>query len=877
MGFRVGPRKKKLHRIYFIQGDGSKNQYNFHTMLPILHYRNQIRTLLHSHKKLIVTAPPGTGKSTQVPQFFIDELTPQKQIVVLQPRRIAARTLASRVAEELGGACGEKVGYQVRFERKVSPDTVICFQTYGTFLQQLLVDPCASNVSILVFDEFHERTLEADLLLAWARMLAAGARPDLRIMVLSATLESGPLKTFLEGSAVVDVAEHSYPVSLLYQQPKPREPLAEQVDRSFNGLFPMKETGSVLVFLPGVYEIERAGEKVFESCRRRGFRLMMLHGKMRAAEQLDVLRMPAKEPCVILATNVAETSLTIPGVVAVIDSGLARVAAYDPERDRNTLYVSRISIQNATQRAGRAGRLTEGVCVRLWTKVDERVMPETIGPEMLRLDLARSVLSLFQLGTSLAKQYGGCKPGGRPQDPSGSTFTWLTPPAQERWNAALETLLRCGAIEVPQAQGLIPLTKLGERMARLPVEPAIAALLLASEMPPVRRVNIAMASVWENGAQVFTESKDLFDLAGELTLDKARKEFGRECHETRDQLERIVGIGRHPAPEKETGGGPLRDTVSKLWMRTFGHRIASKTLDGSLYMLGDGRTARLVLKKKPGQNEIVYPQLIVALTVHERGGRALDGHAQARQVSVPLYLPLDTAWLEEAFPNELKQETACRWDDVRKRVIVEKKVMFRSLVCKAEEIDRHRKYQSLVTACLAEKLADGAWDWKRHDPHAEQFVYKMKLAAEKYPEMVLPLMNSDDWELVRHELCEGKTSLAEVEKASVLQALKLYIGEMAARFIEKKAPDTIHLPSGKKARVTYFEGAPPEISARLGDLIGHKERFMLMDGRVEGIFNILAPNYRTVQKTADLGSFWKNTYPAIKSELKRKYPKHPWP
>lgn len=854
-------------------------------MLPILHYRDQIRTLLHSHKKLIVTAPPGTGKSTQIPQFFIDELTPGKQMVVLQPRRIAARTLASRVAEELGGACGERVGYQVRFERKVSADTCICFQTYGTFLQQLLADPCAANVSIIVFDEFHERTLEADLLLAWARMLATVVRPDLRIMVLSATLESGPLKIFLEGGAVVDVAERSYPVALRYQQPKPLEPIAEQVDRAFNGLFPMKETASVLVFLPGVYEIERTGEKLFDACRRRGFRLMMLHGKMGYAGQLDVLRMPAKEPCLILATNVAETSLTIPGVVAVIDSGLARVAAYDPERDRNTLYVSRISLQNAAQRAGRAGRLTEGVCVRLWSKDDERTMPETIGPEMLRLDLARSMLSLFQLGMTLHSRgiSGVQRPWAAAYESLFAAFAWLTPPAPERWNAALEALLRCGAIEgvepgrASEVRRFVPLTGLGERMARLPVEPPVAALLLTGETPSVLRTNIAMAAVWENSGQTFTESRDLFDLARELTEDKTRKEFSRECHETRDQLEHMVGTGRHPAPEKGSGGGPFREMAAKLWMRTFGHRIAAKIPDGSLYMLSDGRTARLALKKNPGENGIIYPRLIVALSIHERGGRASGGRAQMRQVSVPLYLPLETAWLQEAFPEELKQDIACRWDEAGERVIVEKKVMFRGLVCEAEEIARHYRYQSLVTACLAEKIADGAWDWKREDPHAAQFLYKMKLAAEKYPEMALPLMDPDDWELVRHELCEGKSSLAEVKKASVLQAVKSYIGETAARFIEKKAPDFIILPGGKKARVTYFDGAPPEISARLGDFIGHKERFFLMDGRVEGIFNILAPNFRAVQKTADLGSFWKNTYPAIKSELKRKYPKHPWP
>ena len=844
-------------------------------MLPIIYHRQRIKSLLGTHKKLILTAPPGTGKSTQIPQFFIDELTHEKQMVVLQPRRIAARSLAFRVAEELGTSCGGIVGYQVRFERKDSPRTSISFQTYGTFLRQLMADPCAAKTAIIVFDEFHERTIEADMLLAWMRLLAGTMRPDLRIMVLSATLETGPLKNFLEGCAVVDVAEQSFPVAVLYQQPKPREPLADQVDRAFNGLFPLEHPGSVLVFLPGVYEIERTEEKLHDACRRRGFRLMTLHGKMATAEQLAVLRAPAQEPCVLLATNVAETSLTIPGVTAVIDSGLARTAAYDPERDRNTLFVSRVSLQNAAQRAGRAGRLTEGKCVRLWAQEDERVMPETIAPEILRLDPAKSLLSLFQLGTALVKQV---KVDDK-LDCIDTTFKWLTPPSPERWITALEELARCGAVapfkteSAAQAPLFVPLTRLGERMARLPVEPQVASVLLESKTHHERAINIAMAAVWENCGSAFTESKDLFNLAESLMLDKARKEFNRECYKTRDQLERMVEGDCSEAPEKVTSGDDsLRNAIVKSWMRTFSHRIAAKTTDGSLYTLVDGRTARLILKKMPGEKGTAYPQLIVALAVHERGGRG-----QARQVRVPLYLPLETAWLEGPFPGELKREVACRWDDERKRVALEKKTMFRGLVCGAEEMADCRMYQPMVTACLAEKVAAGAWDWKADEPRAGQFVYRMKLVAGNYPETGLPAMNAGDWELVYHELCEGKSSLAEVRKTSVLRAIKSYLGEQAALFIEKKAPDAIILPSGKKARVTYFDDAPPEISARLGDFIGHIERFMLMDGRVRGIFNILAPNYRTVQKTADLGSFWKNTYPAIRNELKRKYPKHPWP
>ena len=828
--------------------------------LPIVPYREEIKTLLSRGRALVVTAPPGTGKSTQIPQFFFDELAPDKQMFVLEPRRIAARSLAYRVAEELGGACGEAVGYQVRFERKVSADTRISFLTYGTFLQLLQRDPAAAKAAVIVFDEFHERTLEADASLAWARQLLATVRPDLKLMVLSATLERGPLQTYLNDCASLEVADRSFPVDIRYQPPKTGERLAEQVERAFVSLQREADGGSVLVFLPGVYEIERSLERLYDATRRRGYRLLRLHGKMAVSEQQEVLRAPAKEPCVILSTNVAETSLTIPGVTAVIDSGVARVASYDPERDRNTLFVNRISMQNAAQRAGRAGRLAPGVCVRLWSRDDERAMPPVIVPEVLRLDLAKSMLTLCRLA--------GLSPEAR-------VLQWLTPPPEERWSKAAADLVRCGAAVVPAGFGtagtlLLPLTKLGQAMSGLPVEPPIAAILLESRSREERAVNIAMAALWESGESSGLESSDLFDLARNFTSDD--KLQSKESRETLSQLERIL---KEDLPE--TAGTPqeparLKADVTRQWMRAFSHRIAANVPGGSLYALKDGRTARLAVKKKPGGADCALPQLIVALAVHERGGRD-----QAKQTLIPLFLPLEVGWIEEEFPGELSEEVDCRWDEARSRVALEKTTRFRGIACGRAAIEAKGNHREAASAFLARKLQEGIWDWRSDEPRAEQFVFRMKLAATAYPEAGIPAMSGEDWELVFHELCEGKDSLDAAKKTTMLHAIKSYIGPQLAHLIERKAPDAVMLPSGKKARVTYFDAAPPELSARLGDLIGYRDRFVLMDGRVQGVFDILAPNYRTVQKTADLGSFWKNTYPEVKNELKRRYPRHPWP
>lgn len=871
-------------------------------MLPILLYREKIRDLLPRHKKLIVTAPPGTGKSTQIPQFFAGQCSPEKKIIMLEPRRIAARSLAYRVAEEMGVACGDEVGYQVRFERKSSETTKILFMTYGTFLQLLHGDPTVARSSIIAFDEFHERSLDAEVALAWVSYLAGTARPDLAFMVLSATLELEPLKKYLKCSAVVDVSDHAFPVDLRYQPPvSQQEFLSRQVERALAGLINNGGQGSVLVFLPGVFEIERAAETLYGQCRRKGYRLLQLHGRIPLPQQEEVLRLPAREPCVILSTNVAETSLTVPGVNAVIDSGLARIASYDPERERNTLYLGRISMQNAKQRAGRAGRLAKGVCVRLWSREDERAMAAAIEPEVLRLDLAKAMLTLCALMTAAQER-----------NKDRQEIEWLTQPPAERWNRARDELIRCGAVSLPnndaQADGhciapwgpqpfghplstlrnthqsehekrvtahcvpLFLLTELGRAMSRLPLEPAVAAVLLRSRSQEELSVNTAMAAIWESGDQKFTESSDLFELAEAFLQDRKRTEWGREVHETMRQLERIAGEEVSRKPEKEFHIEDIRKEVTKVWVRIFSHRIAVQTGDTSIYGFSDNRSARLIAKKAGGAGKKL-PPIICALAVHEQAGRE-----QAKKVTIPLYLSLEMEWVAEVFPDECERGLECRWDETRQRVVVEELTSLRGIALRRIEIENKAPYRERITSCLAAKLTGGEiWDWKKDDPEAKQYIYRVRQVACAYPEMKIPRITDSDWTLIYHELCEGKSSLEEIKKSSMIGAVKAYIGPHCAGFVEKKAPHIIILPSGKKGRITYSGNAPPELSARLGDLIGYKERFTLMDGRVQGVFDILAPNYRTVQKTGDLGSFWKNVYPSIKNELKRKYPKHPWP
>ena len=839
-------------------------------MLPIINYRSQILSALASGKSLIVTAPPGTGKSTQIPQFFADRSTPRKKLLVLEPRRIAARALAYRVSEELGVACGEKAGYQVRFERKASPDTGILFLTYGTFLQMLGSDPMASDAAIIVFDEFHERSLDADAALAWTRRLVATVRPDLKIIVLSATLATGELRAYLDECSIITAPDRLFSVDVRYQPPKPAEPLDAQVLRALEEIMAGGVEGSALVFLPGSREIERAADRIHSLCKRRGFRVMSLHGRMPLALQQEALQRPALEPCVILSTNVAETSLTIPGVTAVIDSGLARVAGYDAGRERNTLYLGRISVQNAVQRAGRAGRLGPGICVRLWSRADETAMSPAIGPEVQRLDLAGSMLALCNLHRVVNGASGADNARERP------SIRFLTPPPVKRWEKAAAELVRCEAIASSDMRPLesdardvplYPLTKFGVAMSRLPLAPAVAAVLLKSRSLPVRRINIAMAALWQSGESRLTESRDLFDEALDFSAGPSPR-HGAEVRDACDQIERLLGKQKAGSAEAPLEARVLRREATLPWLRVFSHRLGVRMGQGMVYELADRRTARLVPAKSAGAP--ILPELILALSVHEQAGRET-----VKKAVIPLYLPLEPSWIADEFDGELGQSVECVWDEARQAVKIEEITWFRGIPVRRREVGNRADYRAKAADVLAERVeVSGEW---RKEAKAEQFALRARLVAAAFPDKKIPRFTEEDWRLVYHELCEGKYSLAEVRKSSVMSALKCYLGPALTHFIERKAPEQIILPSGKRGRVTYLADAPPELSAKLGDLIGHPDRFTVADGRVNGVFDILAPNYRTVQKTPDLGSFWKNTYPGIKRELQRKYPKHPWP
>lgn len=807
------------------------------SQLPVLAHADAIRAAVRDHRRLLLSAPPGTGKSTQVPQILLPE---HGTAVILQPRRIAARSLASRVAAERGEAVGATVGFQVRFERARQESTRLLFATYGVFWQQVLQDPQLAGVSLVILDEFHERTLEADACLAWLRRLQLGARPDLALVVMSATLEGGALRSLLGDPPFLEIDARPHPVTIDYQSPQPQEPLWGQAARGFRHMMASGHEGSVLVFMPGIGEIRRTVEALEPACRQHGYTVLELSGAQTPEAQQRALSLPAEEPCVIVATNVAETSLTIPGVTAVLDSGLSRQAAYDSERDLDTLHLGLISRQSATQRAGRAGRLGPGRCLRLWAKGMESSMPEAFAPEIERLDLSRLALACAAL----------------PEAPQ-----WLTPPPEDRWQRAQERLIELGA--VTEAHRLTPL---GRRILRYPLPPALARVLLAAQDAGQATLCAAMIALLEVAdRRRLADDGDLYRLGLDLIRGQGRR-FDREVTETYRQLLRLARPRDDDAARAEAVY-PLdspeetarRRAVTECWLSAFSRRLASR--QEKAYQLADGRKG-LVTAGQPAAS------LLLALELHEVGGAN-----QSRQVSIPLYLPCDPEWLAA----EGEAVTVCNWDAAKSRVIQERHWRVAGLTVRREALPPALWDWDRAEALLVEKVLSGEGKLEAFDESVEQLVRRISLAAEAWPEAGIPRLDSEDWRLLYHELCRGRTGLADIAPTDLISLLQEYVGWEAMGRIEREAPRTFKLPSGRNARITYFDGAPPELSARLGDMLGMQGTLRLYEGRVQVLFDILAPNFRTVQKTFDLTSFWQNTYPEVKKELKRRYPKHPWP
>ncbi|HWA24722.1 MAG TPA: ATP-dependent helicase HrpB [Lacunisphaera sp.] len=850
--------------------------------LPIYELEDRVVAAVRGQGRLIVQAPTGSGKSTQVPQMLLSHgLLGDGEVVVLQPRRLAARMLAKRVAEEVGTRLGDVVGYQIRLDSRVSKATRIRFVTEGILLRQMSFDPTLRDISAIIFDEFHERHLYGDISLARALQIQQGARPDLKLVVMSATLDAAQLKDYLAPCEVLISQGRTFPVRVEYLSRAvdfEHDPVWVVATRECERIAAQTE-GDILVFMPGAHEIGRTVQDVQGSHALRGFVCYPLHGEL-PPEQQDraVARYDTRK--IIVSTNVAETSLTIEGVTVVVDCGLARVARYDPHRGINTLLIEKISVASADQRAGRAGRTAPGVCVRLWTENEHARRPLQELPEVKRLDLAEVVLTLKASGIDDIYN-----------------FPWLEKPepkALERAETLLEDLGAISGGGVPSPREVTPLkriTELGRRMLRFPMHPRYARMFLAAQDHGCVRSVALMAALTQgrnfllrNVDKRTQEARD--DLFGEehesdffllmrawRYADKANynadacRRLGIHAQGVRqvgplfDQFLEIAAAEKLDVSEKRIDGVAVRKCVLVGFSDHLARRLDQGTLRCELVHKRKGILAR--------ESCIDQAPLLVAAEITE-----IESRGEVNTL-LNLCTAIEEPWLKELFPEDFVDAGGVIYDANARRVIARKERRFRDLVLESKQSADHPPEGEAATLLAREVMAGNIvlTEWNEA---VEQWILRVNCLAKWWPELeVNPITEADRATLIE-QICYGSHGARELKDKPVMPVLRDWLLPEQLAVLDDYLPERLVMANGRKARLTYSKDGPPVLSARIQELYGVNSTFSLGHGRVPVKIEVLAPNQRPIQVTDDLSNFWREQYPKIKTELSRRYPRHEW-
>jgi ATP-dependent helicase HrpB len=840
--------------------------------LPIFEIEARLLETLKAQKRLILTAPTGSGKSTQVPQMLLDGgLLRDGQVTILQPRRLPTRMLAAWVAQARNAKLGGEVGYQMRLDNVTSMATRICYVTEGVLLRRMLADPELRGINAIVFDEFHERHLYGDITLARALQIQVATRPDLIIIVMSATLDVTQVQKYLEPCALLSSQGRAYPVAIEYL-PKSagNAPVWDFTVKELQRLMREHPQGDALIFMPGVYEISRTVHSARDALGAE-FVVLPLHGELPPKDQDSAVARYDRRK-VVVATNVAETSLTIDGVRLVIDSGLARVPRYDPFRGINTLLIEKISRAAADQRAGRAGRTAPGHCLRLWTAHEQNARPAQELPEVKRLDLSEVILTLKASGVKDV-----------------STFRWLEAPdarALERAEALLGDL---GAID--NRTGAI--TALGRRMLAFPAHPRYARMLLGAQ---------EYGCVWPVALiAALTQGRDLFVRRQKIHTDESREDLvgdetesdffvltraWRYAERNSFDVERCRRMGIHAQAARQVG------SLFEQFLRI----AAAEGLDTSDKPIAGDAIQRCVLL---GFSDHVAKRLDAASLrcelVHNRRGMLacesvvkspLFAVSEVREVessgsrdrTLNVMLNLATAinkeWLREFFPRDFEDVRAVVFDPTARRVVARHEIRFRDLVLEEKPADDPSAEEA--AAILAREVTAGRCTLKNWDESVEQWILRVNRLRQWMPELGLHAIGAEDRDAMIEHICHGAFSCNQIKDRPVLPVVKSWLSRQQQAWVEEYAPERIKLPHGRMVKVTYSVDNAPMIAARIQDLYGVKDALWIADRRVALRIQVLAPSNRPVQVTESLSVFWRETYPKLKQQLQRRYPKHEW-
>ena len=865
-------------------------------LLPASQIAVGVNEALHTNSSLVVTAPPGAGKSTLLPLTILSSLGEGEKILMLEPRRLAARQIAERMAQILGEQVGETVGYRVRFESRVSKRTRIEVLTEGILTRMIVDDATLDGVSVVIFDEFHERSINSDLALALTRQAQQIIRPDLKIVIMSATIDASNICAALQ-APLIESEGRMFPVEMHYadEDTDPRDIAAAAASTTIEAY--KKYEGDILVFLPGQAEIERCFELLSKSqhftaspsqpintsthqhlntstsqpittTTPHHLTIHPLYGNLSPEDQRRAIAPSAPgERKIVIATPIAETSITIEGVRVVIDAGLCRQVVFDARTGLSHLETVRISMDMATQRMGRAGRVAEGVCYRLWTKASEHLMAEQRKPEIEEADLAPMVLYTAAFGESDAE-----------------ALPWLTMPPRAGVFKAKELLTALGAID---KNGNI--TSIGKRMATLPCHPRIARMILATtnlttstpqgvHLSQVHQQHLTTSTSHHNNTSLacdiaaLLEEKDPLSESGgtDLTLRlsalraaRRKKQLGRW-----QRIAKIAAEYRRMAHTDEDNLDPAPTEAGLLVAYAYPERIAHSTNSIGGYRLASGANVQL----DAADQQSAHSWLAIASLYSAPGttGRVF------------LAAPIDPDDLEKEFVKEVDN---IAWDTKQGCVVMQREQRIGKLMLSQKPIhdaDKERLKGIVCEAMKKDGLTMMAWSEKA----VEQVQRRVAQVAAWHPELALPdvsteylLSTAADW--LPFYLEEGgrvKTSVQELRKLNLADIIWNILPYEAQLEVDRLAPTHIEVPTGSHIHIDYRSGAEaPVLSVRLQECFGMERTPCVDDGRQPLLMELLSPGFKPVQLTQDLASFWQGTYFEVRKELRRRYPKHYWP
>jgi len=817
------------------------------TRLPIDEALPALREALAANAAVVLQAPPGAGKTTAVPPALLGEpWLAGKSILMLEPRRLAARAAAARMADVRDEAIGETVGYRIRFESRVSKRTRIEVLTEGILTRRLQSDPALDGVGLVIFDEFHERHLQTDLALALARDSQRVLRPDLKILVMSATLDGAGVANLLQAPLVTS-SGRSFPVEIHYAARESDASLAEQVSAAVARATEAHE-GDVLAFLPGAFEIRRAQELLEASVRGRAD-VVPLYGDLPWEQQQRALRPNAERRRIVLATPIAETSLTIEGVRIVVDGGYARVPQFDPKSGLTRLTTVRVSRASADQRTGRAGRLAPGVCYRLWTETTQRgLVPQPV-PEIRSADLVPLALELAAWGTAAAQ------------------LEWIDPPPAAALAQACDLLTQLGALD---AQGKI--TDMGRAIAALPLHPRLAHMIRAAEPAGLGGVACDLAALLSEREILLSEHRRSIDIIERLEALHAFRAEGRrgaQAHradpgacarvdQAAAQWRRLIKAANDAAdiPPPEIGA---------LLALAYPDRIAmQREPNGARYLLAGGRGARV-----PEWEKRLRPPLLVAARLDLGESEALI------QWAAPTNLDALRRYLSEQFTTE----DVVRWDDAAACIVARREERLGKLVLNTQPLsqpDSERQTAAMLEGIRRMGLDVLPWNDATRELQARVACVKTWFPEEEWPDMSdsALLDTLDTWLAPYLDKVSRRDHLANVD---LLAALRSMLRWQQQRDLDERAPTHLTVPSGSHVRLQYIPDQSPVLAVKLQELFGLTETPRVAAGRVPVMLHLLSPARRPIQVTQDLRGFWDRTYAEVRKELKGRYPKHPWP